>query len=156
MTAALVVVSILLIGLAHPLVRVIYGSGTSEAGHLLMLLAPSAPLISINFTTTFLVLAIRRDRLAVLSAGLAAAINVAVNLIAVPYFGTGAAALATFLAEVTMVVAFQFFLTKVGFHSETLRTVAIGSGSSQRRSSSRWPFLRSASRSVCSARRLLW
>jgi O-antigen/teichoic acid export membrane protein len=128
MTAALVVVSILLIGLAYPLVRVIYGSGTAEAGHLLMLLAPSAALISINFTTTYLVLAVRRDRLAILSAGLAAAINVALNLIAVPYFGVGAAALATFLAEVTMVVAFQFFLTRVGFHSETLRGVSIGLG----------------------------
>jgi O-antigen/teichoic acid export membrane protein len=127
LVVGLVLGSLALVAFASQLVHIVYGFGDRTA-HLLALLAPSTLLIPLNFTTTYLALATGRARAAILSTGIAALVNVIANLVAVPLAGVEAAAGATLLAEVTMVVVFQLALRRAGFESQALRTAVVGGG----------------------------
>jgi len=125
LVAALVPAVLVFVAVARPLVDAVYSFPNDDAAVIFALLAPATVLIAVNFTTMFLALAIGRTGAAIAAGFVAASVNVAINLAAVPLVGVEAAAVATLIAEIVMVAAFAVVLRRSGFATETGRTVAI-------------------------------
>jgi O-antigen/teichoic acid export membrane protein len=126
MTVVLVPTALLMVAVAEPLISIVYGDSKAPAAALLAILAPSIILIPLNFTTMYLALAIGRTRDAIVAAGTAALVNIALNLLTIPTYGVKAAAVATLVAEIVMLTSFQIQLRKNGLRTATLRYAAIG------------------------------
>jgi len=124
-TVALVPAVLVLVAVARPLMDLMFSFEDDHAARLVALLAPSSLLIAINFTTMYLALAVNRVGAAIASAGTAAAVNVSANLIAVPAIGVEAAAGATLLGELVMVIAFAVALRRGGFATHAGRSVVV-------------------------------
>jgi O-antigen/teichoic acid export membrane protein len=114
---------LIFVAFSHFVVEIVYGNGRGDVARLFAFLAPSSFLITLNFTTTFLALAIGWTRSAIVAAGVAAIVNVTANFIAVPLIGVEAAAWATLGAEIAMTFSFWRVLTRRGFPSETAGVV---------------------------------
>lgn len=125
LAAALVPAVLVFVAVSRPLVDAVYSFPNDDAATIFALLAPAAMLIAVNFTTMFLALAIGRTGAAIAAGVVAAIVNIAMNLAAVPLVGVEAAAVATVLAEIVMVATFVIVLRRSGFATETGRTVAI-------------------------------
>jgi O-antigen/teichoic acid export membrane protein len=117
--------SILLATLARPIVSSVYGSDVTERARLLLFLAPSACLISLNFTATFFALAVGRARIAIVSTAAAAVISIVGILAGVHLFGVAGAAAATLVAEIAMLAIFHFLLVREGFSTSSLQVGTI-------------------------------
>ncbi len=125
MASAVAPVSLLLVAGAGPIVRVAYGPEEEAAARLFALLAPSTLLIALNFTAAFVALAIGQTRVAIACTGTAAAVNVVANLVGVPLFGVEAAAVATLIGEVVMLLLFAYALRRTVPAPRALRASAV-------------------------------
>jgi O-antigen/teichoic acid export membrane protein len=126
LTALLVPGALLVAALSAPIIRLVYGPELEGAGRLLALLSPSIPLIAANYLTVFLAIGVGLTRVAVGVTVVAALVNIAVNLGAIPTIGVEGAALATYVTEALLVAAFAVALTRAQFGSRGF--VAIVSG----------------------------
>jgi O-antigen/teichoic acid export membrane protein len=107
LTVLLAPISLILVALAGPMVTLVFGRGHEQTADLFALLAPSTVLIALNFVAAYVSIATGRMHDAIVCTGAAAVVNVVANLVGVPVFGTMAAAVATFLAEVVMLTLLQ-------------------------------------------------
>jgi O-antigen/teichoic acid export membrane protein len=125
LTAVLVPLVLLLMIVAPPLVDWLYSFESPTAARILTLLAPSALLIALNFTTMYFLLAVNRVDIAIAGAGAGAIVNIVCNVAAVPLVGVEAAAAATFVGECVVVAAYAVGLGRTGFSTHAPRAVMV-------------------------------
>jgi O-antigen/teichoic acid export membrane protein len=88
-----------------PLIGILFGAQFAPSGELLRILVLALPQIYINALLTQAIVALRRPWLVALSMAAALMANVAFNLLLIPQLGATGAAIATVLAETTLLVA---------------------------------------------------
>ena len=91
-------------GLAQPLIHLVYGPGFAKAALPLRLLACSIPFLYVGYVLVNVLVSSDRTRWAALATGVAGAISIAGNLLLIPIFGIVGAALAAIAGQLSLLV----------------------------------------------------
>ena len=90
---------------AGPLLSVFFGSDYADAAPAFRLLALSVGFLFLNWSLSHILIVAHRIRLQAAVQGAAAAVNVTLNILLIPYYGIVGSAAATLAAELTVVLA---------------------------------------------------
>jgi O-antigen/teichoic acid export membrane protein len=96
-----------------PLISFLFGAPYEAAGGLLRILVLALPAIYLNALLTQAIVALRRPWLVAASMATALVANVALNLLLIPQLGATGAAVATVIAETTLLVASLAALARI-------------------------------------------
>ena len=110
--------------LSDRIILLFYGEGFSHSIIALQILSLYLPLRFINHTTGYTLSSINKESLRALSATIAAATNVVLNLFLIPKFSFAGAAIATAITEVVLFASYYYFVAK-HFHRLELRPILI-------------------------------
>jgi O-antigen/teichoic acid export membrane protein len=98
--------------LAHDTVTRVYGPGFAAAGRPLAILAWCTPVWALNMVLSGVVNASGRERRLAATIGFGAALNLGINLWAIPRYGTQGAAAVTLATETTMLAGLAYILAR--------------------------------------------
>ena len=110
--------------LSDRIILLFYGEGFRHSIIALQILSLYLPLRFINHATGYTLSSINKEPLRALSATIAAATNVVLNLFLIPKFSFAGAAIATAITEVVLFISYYYFVAK-HFHKLELRTIFI-------------------------------
>ena len=110
--------------LSDRIILLFYGEEFRHSIIALQILALYLPLRFINHTTGYTLSSINKESLRALSATIAAATNVVLNLFLIPKFSFAGAAIATAITEVVLFASYYYFVAK-HFHRLELRPILI-------------------------------
>lgn len=112
-------VTIVVAGVAEPVLRLIYGEGFGPATVPLRLLAWSIPFVYLGYVLVNILVSSDHLAWAALATGSAAAVNVVVNLLCIPVFGIAGSALAAIATQIVLVavagIAVEWTVTRSGW-----------------------------------------
>lgn len=110
--------------LADRIILLFYGEEFSHSIIALQILSLYLPLRFINHTTGYTLSSINKEPLRALSATIAAATNIVLNLFLIPKFSFAGAAIATAITEVVLFASYYYFVAK-HFHKLEFRPILI-------------------------------
>lgn len=99
--------------LAEPVLRLLYGADFENAATALRLLAPTIVLYPVGHVAGYLLVGQDRQRVLATTYGVAALLNIALNLVLIPSLSLDGAALATTVSELFVVIALLVGATRV-------------------------------------------
>ena len=105
-------VTIVVAGLAGPVIRVVYGPGFTQAVIPLRLLACSVPFLYLGYVLVNVLVSSDRLTCAKLATGGAGAVNIAANLLLIPAYGIAGSAMAAIAAQIALVVIGAFVVER--------------------------------------------
>lgn len=117
-----IAIGIILLG--DRIILLLYGEGFSPSIIALQILSLYLPLRFMNHATGYTLSSINREPLRAISATIAAATNIVLNLFLIPQFSLTGAAIATAITEVVLFSCYYYFVAK-HFHRLKLRPILI-------------------------------